>query len=317
MASDFRHQPVLLEESIAHLNLQPGSIIVDGTVGGGGHAERIAAAIGNTGTLVGLDRDPAALEASGLRLREVPASVHLIHESFRRLDEALASVGIAEVDAVLLDLGVSSPQLDRPERGFRFAEAEHSPAPLDMRMDTRQETTAAELLAEASVEQLEQWFREYGELRGAHKLAVAISVARRHAPVATTADLLRVVASARVGGGRKHNPATLVFQALRIAVNDELGALRDGLDAAVRALRPGGRLVVIAYHSLEDRIVKHTFRAASGGANRPGSPVGERLPVTLKLITRRAVRPGSDEIVQNPRSRSARLRTAERIEAAV
>jgi 16S rRNA (cytosine1402-N4)-methyltransferase len=230
------------------------------------------------------------------------------------MDEAVQELGFEKVDGVLLDLGVSSRQLDAPERGFRFAGESAEQTPLDMRMDRSGGVTAAELLARATAAELQLWFQEYGELPGARRLAQRIVESRREAPLRTTADLLRVVKEARIGRGRRHNPATLVFQALRIAVNDELGALREGLDAAVRVLRPGGRLVVIAYHSLEDRVVKRHFRAAERGCSCP-----PELPVcvcggvaTLQRVTRKAVRPSDQEVKRNPRARSARLRAAER-----
>jgi len=318
VATQYAHQPVLLDESLEQLRLAPGARVVDGTLGGGGHAVAILERVGREGVLVGLDVDDEALEAARRRLSEaglLHRGVHLVRASFAALDAVLEELGLPEIDGVLLDLGVSSPQLDRPERGFRFGESGGGAAPLDMRMDRRRGPTAAELLRRASREELERWLREYGELPGARRLADALVEARGHAPLETSADLLRVVREARVGGGRRHHPATLVFQALRIAVNDELEALRRGLAAAVRALRPGGRLVVIAYHSLEDRIVKQLFRAeARGCVCPPRQPVCTcgRLP-TLRVVTRRPLRPGADEVERNPRARSARLRCAERL----
>jgi 16S rRNA (cytosine1402-N4)-methyltransferase len=314
--SDY-HRPVLLEESLASLALRPGSRVVDGTVGGGGHAEAILQAIAPSGRLIGLDVDEEALAACAARLAPFGDRVHLERASFRELGRVLGALGVARVDAVLLDLGVSSRQLDAPDRGFRFAEESADVTALDMRMDARSPRTAARLLAEAPPAELERWFREYGELPGARRLADAIIEARREAPLRTVRDLLRVVARARVGGGRKHHPATLVFQALRIAVNDELAALDEGLCAAIEALAPGGRLVVIAYHSLEDRIVKERLRTeARGCVCPPRQPVCTcgRTP-RLRLLTRRAVRPSDPEIHANPRARSARLRAAERLDA--
>ncbi len=318
MASEYRHHPVLLEESVGHLHLEPGSRVLDGTLGGGGHAEAILERIGPDGVLIGIDHDPHALAAARTRLArfaDAGARVEFVHGSFRQLDTALADLGIDGVDGVLLDLGVSSPQIDDPERGFRFSDAERDASPLDMRMDASRGETAADLLGRASRDELEGWFRDYGELPGARRLAAAIVEARRSDPVRTGADLLRLIRSAGVGGGRRHNPATLVFQALRIAVNDELGALADGLDAAIRVLRPGGRLVVIAYHSLEDRMVKQRFRDEARGCTcPPRTPVcvcGGRA--TLRVVTKRPVRPQPDEVHDNPRARSARLRAAERL----
>lgn len=315
MAGSDYHRPVLLDESLASLALRPGSRVVDGTVGGGGHAEAILQAIAPSGSLIGLDVDEEALAACAARLACFGDRVHLERASFRELGRVLEARGVTRVDAVLLDLGVSSRQLDAPQRGFRFAEESADVTALDMRMDARSPDTAARLLAEAPPAELERWFREYGELPGARRLAEAIVEARRTAPLRTARDLLAVVARARVGGGRRHHPATLVFQALRIAVNDELAALEEGLEAAIEALAPRGRLVVIAYHSLEDRIVKERLRAeARGCVCPPRQPVCTcgRRP-RLRLLTRRAVRPSEHEVHSNPRARSARLRAAERL----
>lgn len=314
MSNEFQHLPVLLAETLAQLHLLPGSIVVDGTLGGGGHAAAILEQTGPDGLLLGLDRDPEALSAARGRLSRYGDRFRALHASFRDLDQAVAQAGFEAVDGVLLDLGVSSHQLDTPARGFRFGD-EGAGAPLDMRMDPSQGATAADLLARATADEIEGWLREYGELPGARRLARAIAETRGRQPLRTNADLLRVIAQAGVGRGRRHNPATLVFQALRIAVNDELGALEQGLEAALRVLRPGGRIVVIAYHSLEDRIVKQYFRReARGCVCPPAQPVCtcNRLP-TVRVVTKRAVRPGDAELAENPRARSARLRCAERI----
>jgi 16S rRNA (cytosine1402-N4)-methyltransferase len=315
---EFNHQPVLLRETLAALQLRSGSIIVDGTTGGGSHSAAILEATAPDGIVICLDLDSDALVAAGERLQMFGDRVHLVRASFRELGRVLADLHIERVDGVLLDLGVSSHQLDSPQRGFRFADASAGDTPLDMRMDQSSEVTAASLIEAASPEELQRWFQDYGELPGSRRLAQAIVRRRGESPIETTADLLDVIREAKIGGGRRHNPATLVFQALRIAVNDELGALRDGLAAASDALRPGGRLVVIAYHSLEDRIVKHTFRdAASGCVCPPGFPVCmcDKRP-SLRVVHKRPIRPGSEEIAENPRARSARLRTAERVEEA-
>ena len=315
MSADFHHVPVLLEESAEYLHLKPGAIILDGTLGGGGHAEAILERIGPDGILVGLDLDQQALMASTSRLARFGDRIRTVQSSFRHLDTALGKLGIEGVDGVLLDLGVSSYQLDAPDRGFRFGDAAASSTPLDMRMDPSQGVSAADLLQRASAEELQGWFQRYGELPGSRRLAKAITQRRVRQPLRTTADLLQVIDEAGVGGGRRHNPATLVFQALRIAVNDELGALEDGLGAAVSILRPGGRLVVISYHSLEDRIVKHSFRSAARGCIcPPKQPICNcgRSP-SLEVLTRRPLRPDSTETDRNPRARSARLRAAKRI----
>jgi 16S rRNA (cytosine1402-N4)-methyltransferase len=315
VSADFHHVPVLLEESADYLHLKPGGIILDGTLGGGGHAEAILERISPDGILVGLDLDQQALLASTSRLARFGDRVRTVQSSFRHLDTALGKLGIEGVDGVLLDLGVSSYQLDVPDRGFRFGDSGASSTPLDMRMDPSQGVSAADLLQRASAEELQGWFQRYGELPGSRRLARAITQRRVRQPLRTTADLLQVIDEAGVGGGRRHNPATLVFQALRIAVNDELGALEDGLGAAVSILRPGGRLVVISYHSLEDRIVKHSFRSAARGCIcPPKQPICNcgRSP-SLEVLTRRPLRPNSTETDRNPRARSARLRAAKRI----
>ena len=361
VAIEFAHAPVLLDESLEWLALDPRSLVVDGTIGGAGHAEAILDRSAPGGQLIGLDRDadaigaarrrlarfgervqlvhasfrdlrtvldalgvdrldrdPDALAAAAIRLAGYGERVQLVHASFRDLRAVLAELAIDRVDGVLLDLGVSSHQLDTPARGFRFAADTAEQTPLDMRMDSGAGPDAAELLRDASVEEIEDWLRRYADLPGARRLARALVAARERAPLRTAADLLRVIREARVGGGRRHNPATLVFQALRIATNDELAALAEGLDAAIDALRPGGRLVVIAYHSAEDRIVKNRLRDAARGCTCPPEvPVcvcGGR--VRLRVLTRRPTAPGPDEISHNPRSRSARLRAAERVEEA-
>ena len=316
--TDFEHRPVLLNESIEQLNLVPGATIIDGTLGGGGHAAAILECTSPGGILIGFDLDTDARTAARKRLSAYGDRLRTIPASFRQLDTVLEELEIEQVDGVLLDLGVSSHQLDIPSRGFRFSGGEGADSPLDMRMDQDAGDTAAKLLRTASAKQLQDWFQNYGQLPGSRRLARAIVETRENEPIETNDDLLRVIQNARIGGGRRHNPATLVFQALRIAVNDELSALREGLNAAIRVLRPGGRLVVIAYHSLEDRIVKQQFRAAAKGCTcPPATPVcicGGR--VTLRVITRRPIQPDEDEIRENPRARSGKLRAAERIEEA-
>jgi 16S rRNA (cytosine1402-N4)-methyltransferase len=289
--------------------------VADATLGGGGHAEAILERIGPTGRLIGLDVDAEALAASAARLARFGDRVRLERASFRELGRVLSELAVDRVDAVLLDLGVSSPQIDAPRRGFRFSEESADVTPLDMRMDQRRTATAADLLAGAPVGEIERWLREYGELPGAGRLARAIDAARRAAPLRTARDLLLVVERSGVHSRRRHHPATLVFQALRIAVNDELAALAEGLDAALAALAAGGRLAVIAYHSLEDRQVKQRFReGARGCVCPPRQPVCScgRKP-QLRIVTTRALRASDAEVRANPRARSARLRVAERL----
>jgi 16S rRNA (cytosine1402-N4)-methyltransferase len=309
---------VLLEETLHWLDAQPGRFVVDGTLGDGGHAEAILERTAPDGKLVGIDRDPDALAIAAARLARFGARVALAHASFRELARVLDGLGAPRVDGVLLDLGVSSRQIDRADRGFRFAQETAGETALDMRMDPTQGETAAALLARASEHELADWLRRYGELPGSGRLARTIVARRREQPLRVAQDLLDAVRAAGIGGARRHNPATLVFQALRIAVNDELGALEDGLTGAIDALAPGGRLCVIAYHSLEDRIVKQRFqREERGCICPPASPICScgRKP-RLRRATRKAVRPGEPEVAGNPRARSARLRAAEKLREA-
>jgi len=317
VATASAHRPVLLEESLQLLALRPNTTIIDGTAGGGGHAVAILEATSPGGHLIALDRDAFALETTRKRLAEAGflERTSLCHASFRDLGRTLDDLGVSEVDGVLFDLGVSSFQLDTPERGFRFSGPNQDETPLDMRMDTSVGETAADLLARASAEQLQSWFSEYGELPGSKRLARTITEMRRERPLRTSRDLLDAIREAGVGRGRKHHPGTLVFQALRIAVNDELGALVAGIEAGIERLRPGGRFAVLAYHSIEDRIVKNCFRNAVRGCTcPPHQPVctcGGR--VRLKLVTKRPLTASDGEVRENPRARSVRLRAAERI----
>jgi len=293
----------------------PGGIYLDGTVGGGGHARLILEASSPDGRLVGLDRDPDALAAAAAALVSFGDRVSLCRSSFANLEEALATIGVSRVDGVLLDLGVSSHQLDTPERGFSFREE----GPLDMRMDPAQQTNAADLLAQADVATLQRIFRDYGEERWAGRIAREIVRTRSAEPLLSTRQLAELVCRVVPGGfqPQRLHPATRVFQALRIAVNGELDALSAGLAAALRCLRPGGRLVVISFHSLEDRLVKQGFRAAASPCTCP-----PRLPVCIcnrrpevSILTARGVRPSAAEIIANPRARSAVLRAVERLAA--
>jgi 16S rRNA (cytosine1402-N4)-methyltransferase len=313
MADAFRHVSVMPGEVLELLAPRSGGIYLDGTVGGGGHARLILEASSPDGRLIGLDQDPAALAAAAKVLASFGARVTLCRDSFAGLDRQLAALGIEQVDGILLDLGVSSHQLDTPERGFSFRED----GPLDMRMNPAQPVSAADLLASEDAEALKRIFREYGEERWAGRIAREIVRTRDGAPLTTTRELAELICRAVPGGyqPQRIHPATRVFQALRIAVNAELEALQAGLAAALRSLRPGGRLVVISFHSLEDRLVKQTFRAAATTCVCP-----PRLPVCscdrkaqVKILTTRGVRPAEAETIANPRARSAVLRAVERL----
>jgi 16S rRNA (cytosine1402-N4)-methyltransferase len=284
-----------------------GGFFVDATVGAGGHAERLLA--GGPGVrLLGIDRDPDALALAGERLARFAGRFELLAGDFAELDGLLA--GRPPADGILADLGVSSMQLDRGERGFSF----RRDGPLDMRMGSSGRT-AADVVATASIEELTRIFRDYGEERMAAKIARGIVAERSRSPIQTTRQLARIVAGQK-GSRERIDPATRVFQALRIEVNQELVALSRFLAAAVARLKPGGRLAVISYHSLEDRIVKDAFRRDSGiclcPPKLPACICGARA--ALKLLTRRPIRPGEAEQRRNPRSRSARLRVAEKFE---
>ncbi|NQU10119.1 16S rRNA (cytosine(1402)-N(4))-methyltransferase RsmH [bacterium] len=305
------HTPVLVRETVERLVTRPGGWFVDGTVGGGGHAAAILTASGPGGRVLGLDWDDDALSAAGDRLREFGNQVRLVRANYRELDVVLMREGLTAVDGVLLDLGVSAHQFDAPERGFSL----QRPGPLDMRMDRRLARTAHDLLAHGELDELTDIFRAYGEERRSRAVATAIVRQRqRVGPLETTTELAGL-AERVLGRGRRIHPATRVFQALRIAVNDELGNLRRALPAAVAALRQGGRLAVISFHSLEDRIIKRFFAESSRGCVCPPSvPVcacGHRA--TLRTITRKPVVAAAVEVAANPRARSAKLRVAEKL----
>jgi 16S rRNA (cytosine1402-N4)-methyltransferase len=311
------HQPVLVEEVVTMLAAAPGSLQIDATVGGGGHTERILAATDPDGRLLGLDADGAAIARVRARLgSHFGDRLRLRQANFRDIGTVAPEEGFGAVDGCLFDLGLSGYQLADPDRGFAF----RTGGPLDMRFDTSRGVRAAELLADLDAAELTALFRRYGEEPFAGRIARAIVEARRTAPVRTAeelASLIEHVAPSRAPGRRRIHPATRVFQALRIAVNEELEALHDGLAAALDLLRPGGRLVVLSYHSLEDRIVKRFFQAERRGCTCP-----PELPICvcgrgprLRLVTPKGIVPSVEEIAANPRARSARLRAAERIAA--
>ncbi len=310
---EYRHTPVLLAEVTQQLSLQPGSIAVDCTLGGAGHARRIQDSIGPTGILVGIDQDDAALDAARSTLRLGQQTI-LLKGNFADLDELLLQARIPYADAFLFDLGVSSPQLDVPERGFAY----QVDAPLDMRMDpARQTPTAADVVATYSEEELTRVLREFGEERWASRIAAFIVAARGPHPLTTTGQLVDVVKAAIPASARREgpHPAKRTFQALRIEVNRELFVLDEGLRSAARWLRPRGRVAVISYHSLEDRIAKQVFLELSQGCTcDPGLPVCTcgHVPV-FRIVTKRPITASDDEVERNPRARSAKLRVAERV----
>lgn len=308
----------MLAEVTQQLSLKPGSIAVDCTLGGAGHSTHIADLVAPGGTLIGIDQDDVALTAAAhtLRLgqRTDDVEIVLVKGNFGDLDSILTKVGVGYIDAILFDLGVSSPQIDVPERGFSFK----VDSPLDMRMDQREGgLTAADIVATYSAADLERIFRDYGEERWASRVAAFIVERRTREPITTSDQLVDVVkaaipASARRAGG---HPAKRVFQALRIEVNGELDVVQRGVEAAVRWLAPGGRIAVLTYHSLEDRIVKRIFKDVSQGCTcPPGLPVCScgNVPV-VEVITRKALEPSAEEIERNPRARSAKLRVAKKV----
>jgi 16S rRNA (cytosine1402-N4)-methyltransferase len=306
------HVPVLADEVRRLLDVQPGEAVVDATFGAGGHAELLALDLRGKGRFIAIDRDPSARAYFERFRKRAGVQARFLRGEFATVFEQLATNDV-RVDAALLDLGVSSMQLDRPERGFSYA----VDAPLDMRMDPSAEETAADVVNDAPERELQEIFHRYGEERYARQIARAIGRRRRREPFERTGELVDTIKTAiptpaRFGAG---HPAKRVFQALRIAVNDELGQLEEALPAAVELLRPRGRIAVISFHSLEDRIVKRFFRdEARGCVCPPDFPVCAcgRDPV-LRVLTSRAVRPGAQEIALNPRSASARLRVAEKV----
>ena len=310
--SEFHHVSVLLDECIQALNIKPDGIYVDGTLGGAGHSSQIAARL-TTGRLIGIDRDPKALKAAGERLAPYADRVTLVHSNFSQLDEVLENLGIEGVDGILLDLGVSSPQLDEAERGFSYM----ADAPLDMRMNSEDSLTAHEVVNTWPREELRRILYEYGEERYAPQIAAAIERRRAEKPIETTLELVDVIRSAMPPAAlrEKQHPAKRSFQAIRIAVNDELGAVGRVLEVAVPKLNRKGRLAIITFHSLEDRLVKNGMAAnAKGCTCPPNFPVcicGNKPKV--KLISKKPIVSGPEELERNPRARSAKLRVCEKL----
>ncbi len=303
------HQTVLLREAVEALVTARDGYYVDGTFGRGGHSREILAALSAEGKLLGVDKDPQAIEVAR-QLKEGDDRFDFEHGSFAQLPHQLRRKGIGAVDGILLDLGVSSPQLDEAERGFSFSQD----GPLDMRMDTTQGQTAAEWLATASHGDIASVLREYGEERHAGRIASAILRALESAPIETTGRLAQIVSEANPSWEKHKHPATRSFQGIRIWINRELADLELLLDEVVDLLRPGGRLVIISFHSLEDRMVKRFIRRMSRGEQPPrGVPVMESQVKKKLAAVGRAVKPAAEEVAANPRARSAVMRVAERL----
>lgn len=306
----FQHEPVLLAETLQFLVPRPGEVVVDCTLGGGGHTKAIWRAMEGEGRLIAIDQDLAAISHARATL---PREITVVHDNFRNLRSILMALEVRQVNRILFDLGVSSPQLDEAQRGFSYQQD----AALDMRMNPHSETTAAHLVNELSEEELARIIWEFGEERWAKRIAEFIVQYRtEQGPISTTGQLVDIIKRAIPAGARKEgpHPAKRTFQALRIAVNNELDYLTFALEAAIDVLAPGGRVAVITFHSLEDRIVKQVFRQREKGCVCP-----PHLPVcvcgqkpTLEIITRKPIVPGKQEIDRNPRARSAKLRVAER-----
>ena len=313
MEKDYGHKPVLLDECLDALAIRPDGIYLDGTLGRAGHSLEILRRL-TTGRLIGIDRDMTAIEAAKERLSEFGDRVTLVHSNFSELENVLADLNVDGIDGMLFDLGVSSPQLDEAHRGFSYMQD----APLDMRMDATAALDAREVVNTWSGEELKRILRDYGEERYAPQIARAIERRRETAPIETTFELVDVIRSAMPAAAlrEKQHPAKRSFQAIRIAVNGELDALPPMLEAAAKGLKKGGRLAVITFHSLEDRIVKQTMRdLATGCTCPPEFPVcvcGKKP--TLSLVSRKPIVSGAAELKENPRARSAKLRVAERTE---
>ena len=310
--SEFYHVSVLLDECIEGLNIKPDGIYVDGTLGGAGHSSQIAKRL-TTGRLIGIDRDPVALKAASERLAPYMDRVTLVHSNFCEIKTVLQELNISGVDGILLDLGVSSPQLDDAQRGFSYM----ADAPLDMRMNSGDALSAYTVVNTWSQEELKRILYDYGEERYAPQIASAICRRRNDKPIETTLELVDVIRSAMPAAAlrEKQHPAKRSFQAIRIAVNDELGSVEQVMRDAIPCLNPGGRLAIITFHSLEDRIVKNGMTNASKGCTCPPNfPVcvcGKKPQV--KLISRKPIISGDEELERNPRARSAKLRVCEKL----
>jgi len=308
----FDHVTVLLKETVDGLNIRPDGLYVDCTLGGGGHSEYLAGQLGEGGRLICFDQDPEAIRHAGERLAPHLDKVTFVRENFRNLKQELDRLGIRGIDGILYDLGVSSPQFDTPERGFSY----RFDAPLDMRMDTDADLTARDVINDWPYEDLVRIFFRYGEEKFSKQIARKIEAARKERPIETTFELVELIkagipAAARRTGG---HPAKRIFQAVRIAVNDELGAAEESISDAIELLNPEGRISVITFHSLEDRLVKTMFKEASSMPDLPPNlpVIPEGMEPVLKLITRKPVLPAEEELEVNKRSHSAKLRIAEK-----
>ena len=309
---EFRHKSILLTECMEGLSIKPDGVYVDGTLGGGGHSFHILERLNEKGRLIGIDQDEDAIEAATKRLAQFEKQVTIVRDNYEHFQEILSALSIPEVDGILLDLGVSSYQFDEADRGFSY----RFDAPLDMRMDNRQDFTAKDLVNDYSEMELYHIIRDYGEDKFAKNIAKHIVMERAKKPIETTGELAEIVSHAipmkiRVAGG---HPAKRTFQAIRIALNRELDVLKDSLDGMMRSLKPGGRLCIITFHSLEDRIVKQCFKTAEDPCICPKDfPVCSCGRKSLgRVITRKAILPSKSEQEENPRSKSAKLRIFER-----
>ena len=308
---EFNHYSVLLEETIENLNIKPDGIYVDGTLGGGGHSYQIAKRLSEKGRLIGIDQDEDAIRAASERLNEFQDKVTIIRSNYANMKEELQKIGVEKVDGIVLDLGVSSFQLDTPERGFTYRDEN---APLDMRMDNRQALTAKDIVNEYSEMELYRIIRDYGEDKFAKNIAKHIVKAREKKPIETTGDLTEIIRESipmkmQVTSG---HPAKRTFQAIRIELNHELDVLQNNLDTMIEMLNPGGRICIITFHSLEDRIVKVNFKRNENPCTCPSD-----FPVCVcgavsKVVTRKPILPSEKELEENKRSKSAKLRVFER-----
>lgn len=309
---EFVHKSVLLNETIDGLNIQPDGIYVDGTLGGGGHAYEVCRRLGDKGSIVGIDQDAAAIEAAGNRLKDFGEKVTIVRSNYCDMKSKLHELGIDKVDGIVLDLGVSSYQLDTAERGFSYRED----APLDMRMDTRQKMTARDIVNDYEERELYRVIRDYGEDKFAKNIAKHIVAARKVKPIETTGELTEIIrASIPMKYQKKSgHPAKRTFQAIRIELNRELEVLKDSLDDMIDLLNPGGRLCIITFHSLEDRIVKNAFRKNENPCTCPSDfPVCVCGKVSKgSILTRKPILPSKEEMEENSRAKSAKLRIFER-----